>query len=318
MKKYDAEQEIFQVGQPTGIPGVNVLEGHQPGPNVGLMGMLHGDEHAGLGLWDLANRLGPPIKGRLYLIIGHPEAFQHPGNSVRSLDHDINRLFRDDLSSSSWSLSVDHKRCLALQHFLPELDILIDIHSTSSCTEPFVVVPEDPCDNLNLALELPITQLFGLDRFLPRTATSWLTRRGRTGIMIEVGQHQDRASRPIAADIACRILKQLNMIGPEIAVGQEEFHYHKRHIGILGQARVEGHDFRYRRHCRNFEALTPGEIVACDATRDYPAPNLDNLVLCMPTAPELLRNNIGSEAFYIGADLSFMSNALAHAAEWHS
>ena len=54
-------QEIEKVGEPTDIPGVSVLRGKEPGPNVGLMGMLHGNEHAGMGIWDIARRIGEPL-----------------------------------------------------------------------------------------------------------------------------------------------------------------------------------------------------------------------------------------------------------------
>lgn len=304
------DQRIYEIGEPTDIAGVHIVEGRQPGPSVGLMGMLHGNEHAGLGLWDLIDQLGRPARGRLYMIVGHPEAYQHPGQSVRSLRYDINRLFSDDLTSNASARSADHARCFVLQKLLAKLDVLIDIHSTSSCTEPFVVVPESTCEHLHLASELPITQLFRLDRYLNKTATSWLTRQGRTGIMIEVGQHQNPASRSIAADVTYRILKKLGMIGLEPTIEQKEVHYQQRYIGILRQTRVEGFDFKYLRQCRNFQGLKPGEVIARDAVRDYVAPDLDNLVLCMPTAAELLRDNIGSEAFYLGVDCSFVRSVL--------
>ncbi len=311
MTSQHIERELQQVGDPTGIRGINVLYGDKPGPNIGLMGMLHGNEHAGYGVWDLARRIGIPARGNIFLIIGHPEACFQPNGSTRSLIYDINRLFDDDLLNDDSGLSADHARCSTLKSFLPNLDILIDFHSTSARTEPFVIVPERRSPYLDLALNLPITQLFGLERFLACTATSWLARQGRTGIMVEVGQHQDPESRGTAADIACRVLNQLQMIKPEVQIEMERRSYTQRHIGILDQMRVEGSAFKFSRDCANFDSLEPGEIIAQDTARQYLAPHLPNLVVCMPTAIELLKNSVGSSAFYLGADLGFMKNVLS-------
>ena len=317
MKLDQIENELQRVGDPTDIPGINILKGKEPGPTIGLMGMLHGDEHAGLGIWDIVRQIGVPAKGTIFLIVGHPEALFQPSGSTRSLIYDINRLFDDGLLNDARNESPDHERCRTLSNFLPKLDVLIDIHSTSARTEPFVIVPEARCPHLELALSLPITQLFGLERFLACTASSWLTRRGRTGIMVEVGQHKDPESRRIAADITHRLLVQLQMIGPEVQIETDQRSYGERHICILDQMRVEGSAFEFSRDCANFEALKPGEIIAHDTARQYSVPHLSNLVLCMPTAIEFLKNNVGSEAFYLGIDLSFMRNVLSRRFETH-
>jgi len=41
---------LLDLGEATAIRDVRVLRGDEPGPIVGLLGMLHGNEPAGIGL----------------------------------------------------------------------------------------------------------------------------------------------------------------------------------------------------------------------------------------------------------------------------
>ena len=71
-----SKPELFDLGDATAIRGVRVLRGEKPGPVVGLLGMLHGNEPAGIGLWQFAEQLGRPARGEIHLIVGHPDALQ--------------------------------------------------------------------------------------------------------------------------------------------------------------------------------------------------------------------------------------------------
>ncbi len=290
-------------GTPTEFSGIYALEGFQDGPSVGLMGLLHGNESAGVGLWDLIRRVGRPKRGRLFLILGHPEAFDHQDGPRRSIEHDINRLFHDSLTSDDRAKSPDHARCLDLMRFFDQLDILIDIHSTSSPTEPFVVVPGKRCDHARLATDLPITQLFGLHRFLPRTATHWMVERGRTGVTIEVGKHDDPEGRQTAAAMGEILLESLGMIEAGSAYFKRDQDYEKRSIAVLGRVETDSSRFAFTKCRGNFGRLMPNEVIAVDGDKTFQAPNLDHLVICMPTSMEVLQETDNVPAYYLGIDL---------------
>jgi len=74
---------LLDLGEATAIRDVRVLRGDEPGPIVGLLGMLHGNEPAGIGLWRFAEALGRPARGEIHLILGHPDAVARaPGIST--------------------------------------------------------------------------------------------------------------------------------------------------------------------------------------------------------------------------------------------
>ncbi len=293
----------FDLGTPTTVSGIYALESYEPGPSVGFMGLLHGNETAGKGLWDLIRRVGKPKRGSLYLIVGHPDAHWHELGPVRSIEHDINRLFHDTTRPQDRLTSPDHARCLDLMGFFDQLDILIDIHSTSAPTEPFVVMPGKSCSHFHLATDLPITQLFGLHRFLPATATNWMVDKGRTGITIEVGKHDDPEGRRIAAEMGELILKSLGMIDPASEEFKRSQPYMQRSIAILGRVETGSPRFAFTQCRGNFNQLEPNELIAIDDKKKHYAPNLENLVICMPTSIEVLREHDGIPAYYLGVDL---------------
>jgi len=310
MELSDIDNGILEIGAPTDIIGVRVIESGKPGPAIGLMGMLHGNEPAGLGLWDLMIQAGPPSVGTVYMIVGHPEALCNKHGPVRSIEQDINRLFGEKKGNRK-AISIDHARCIELEEFLPKLDLLIDIHSTSAQTQPFIVMPKKPLKYIKLAGGLPITHLFGLDQFLNRTAANWLAHHGKAAIMIEVGQHEHPVSRAVATDVARRILDGLNMLREGTSIEMKSFSFQQRFVAILDQVRVENTGFEFVKNRSNFESVHAGELIAKDSIRTYRAPPLNNMLICLPTAIEVLRERIVTEAYYIGLDLEFMRHALS-------
>ena len=186
---------VPQIGASTQVTGVTVLRSGKPGPRVGLMGMLHGNELAGLALWDLAERVGQPARGEIHLIVGHPKAMTHSSGPVRYLERDVNRMFSSDMASSSNLVGPDRDRCLELMPILAGLDVLIDVHSTSSPSDPFALISGADPRGIRLGATLPISHIYGFERLVSGTAASWVVRHGGSAITIEVGQHDDPRGR---------------------------------------------------------------------------------------------------------------------------
>ncbi len=298
---------LFDLGEATAIRGVRVLRGEEPGPVVGLLGMLHGNEPAGIGLWRFAEALGRPARGEIRLIVGHPDAVAAAPGGVRYINDDLNRLFQDDDALREKGVDFDgpdYRRMLELKPALADVDVLVDLHTTSQPSEPFVIGYTAHPEAHRLGRALPFTQVDGLHQFIRGTATQWLLARGRAAITIEVGAHLAPEAPARAYEIAGRVLAELDMLPegrfPEFAEPPSK----GRRVVVGHHVQKVAPDFRYTRHFKNFDPLEPGEIVGEDGMGVYRAPMIDNPVIFMPSAEATLRNDTNTDAFFFGVEVA--------------
>ena len=300
------EANLFEIGDATAIRGVRVLRSDKPGPVVGLMGMLHGNEPAGIGLWRLAEEIGRPARGELRLIAGHPDAIAAAPGGVRYIRDDLNRIFLDNDSDAGVDVDgPDFRRMVELKAALADLDVLLDIHTTSQPSDPFVIGYTAHAEARRLSRALPITLVDGLHQFIRGSACQWVLDRDRAAVTVEVGAHLDPAAPGRAFDVAKRLLAELDMLPPEHALNQVNGSASGgRRIVVGHHVGKVGRDFRYTRHFHNFDPLEPGEIVGADADAVYRAPMIDNPVIFMPAAEATLRDDTNTDAFFFGVEVA--------------
>lgn len=128
----------------------------QSGPNVLVLGGTHGDELVGievvrqilekLGVLNQAARVfeRDAIAGNLFVGFGNPEAIIRRSRGASEGD-DLNRSFvPGDLERLPQpNDSLDLKRARELAPLLMKTDFLIDVHSTSSPSKPFICLGKD-------------------------------------------------------------------------------------------------------------------------------------------------------------------------------
>ncbi len=302
------EASLFEIGEATAVRGVRVLRSGKPGPTVGFMGMLHGNEPAGAGLWRLAEEIGQPARGELYLIVGHPDAMATAPGGVRYIEHDLNRLFLDDEDLVEAGVDFDgpdYRRMVELKAALGQLDVLLDIHTTSQPSDPFVIGYTAHAEARRLSRALPVTLVDGLHQFIKGSACQWVLDRNCAAVTVEVGAHLDQAAPGRVYQVAKRVLAELDMLPPEHALSQVNAPAAGgRRIVVGHHVASVGRDFRYVRHFENFDPLKPGEIVGQDADRVYRAPMIDNPVIFMPAAEATLRDDTNTDAFFFGVEVA--------------
>ena len=308
------EASLFEIGDATAVRGVRVLRSDRPGPVVGFMGMLHGNEPAGVGLWRLAQEIGQPASGELRLIVGHPDAMAAAPGGVRYIRDDLNRLFLDNDSLAEAGVDFDgpdYRRMVELKSVLADLDVLLDIHTTSQPSEPFAIGYAANPEARRLSRALPVTLVDGLHQFIRGNVCQWLLDRDRAAITVEVGAHLDPAAPGCAFDVAKRVLAELDMLPPEHALSKVNAPASGHGPASGGRRIVVGHhvasvgrDFRYTRHFHNFDPLKPGEIVGSDAKTVYRAPMIDNPVIFMPAAEATLHSDTNTDAFFFGVEVA--------------
>ena len=99
------------------------------GPKIAILACVHGDESYSLNVFRRLKKLHL-LKGEISFYLVHPQAFTQ---KKRFIDEDLNRAFSKDSKSCEGNLTKIIKR------ELEKFDYVIDLHSTTSKTAPFLI-----------------------------------------------------------------------------------------------------------------------------------------------------------------------------------
>jgi predicted deacylase len=199
----------------SGVDWVHVQDSGQGGPQVMVQALTHGNEICGaIALhWLLAQGFAP-LRGRLTLAFGNVQAYRRfdPARPYESrfVDEDLNRVWADDVLWGSGD-SVELRRARALQPFVDSADLLLDIHSMGQACAPLMVCGTVD-KNAALARELGMPAELLIDTGHPG-GQRMIERGGlgdpaspRRALLIECGQHWERAAADVAIDCLVRFL----------------------------------------------------------------------------------------------------------------
>ena len=199
----------------SGVDWVHVLDSGRPGPNVMVQALTHGNEICGaIALdWLLTQRFRPR-RGSLTLAFANVEAFARfdPADPFpsRLVDEDYNRVWADATLFGAGD-TVELRRARALRPFVDAADFLLDIHSMSEPCRPLMVCGTVD-KNAAFARELGMPADLLIDTGHP--AGLRMVERGGFGdpsspkraLLIECGQHWERAAADVAIDATVRFL----------------------------------------------------------------------------------------------------------------
>jgi hypothetical protein len=127
----------------TGVDWVHRFEAGQPGPQVMVQALTHGNEICGAIALDWLLNLGfRPQRGTLVVAFANVEAYLSfdPADPFpsRCVDEDFNRVWADDQLFGTRD-SVELRRARELQPFVDAADMLLDIHSMGEACRPLMV-----------------------------------------------------------------------------------------------------------------------------------------------------------------------------------
>lgn len=198
-----------------GVDYVHVFDGAEPGPNVLVQALTHGNEICGAIALDWLLQLGfKPTRGRLTLVFANVEAYARfvPADPYpsRCVDEDFNRVWADATLDGPRD-SVELRRARALRPFVDAADFLLDIHSMSEPCRPLMVCGTAD-KNAAYARELGMPADLLLDTGHP--AGLRMVERGafsdpaspKRALLIECGQHWEKAAADVAIDALVRFL----------------------------------------------------------------------------------------------------------------
>lgn len=203
----------------TGVAGVSILRGPRPGPDVVLLGLLHGNEIAGAIVLDqLMREQFQPACGTLTIIFANLSAYarfdpEQPTAS-RFLDEDLNRVWDPAvLDGPRGSSELDRAR--ALRPMIDRADLLLDLHSMLWPSDPLLLCgPGQAGRALGLSLGVPDLvvadhghatgpRLIDYPRF---TGTG-----GAAACLVEAGQHWRNETVAVMQSCVAAMLGQAGM-----------------------------------------------------------------------------------------------------------
>lgn len=283
----------------TGVPYVWQFDSGQPGPNVMVQAITHGNEICGaIALdWFLSQKLLPE-KGKLTLAFGNVAAYalwdpQNP-SATRYVDEDLNRTWADDVIQGERD-SIEVRRARELVRFVDEADYLLDIHSMHEHCAPLMVCGTD---GQGAAKGVALSERLGVPEYLMydtgHPAGLRMIERGRfadpddpaTAILVECGQHWEALAGDVAKDTLMRFLAQTGTLS--LATAEPHFNpeldYKGRQkvIAVTEAVVAKSLDFRFVKDFTGLEILEKaGEPIAINDGESVVAP-YDNTVLVMP------------------------------------
>jgi predicted deacylase len=201
------------------IPVRRHLSG-KPGPNLLIFGAVHGNEVCGPHAIDRIDR--EIDTGTLRLLRGslttmrvcNPRAF---AAHERMVEANLNRVCEVNSAPSCYEEHLAQELCTRIR----ECDRLLDLHSTTSETEPFAVVEDDFLESMQMTRHLGVKVVMTgwrklyLKKYPDRagmTALNYAASIGKSSVVVECGQHASDAAKRVAYSAICNLLMYLKII----------------------------------------------------------------------------------------------------------
>ncbi len=273
----------LQISEAPVLSGLNReigrFEGTAKGHNVIFFGGIHGNEIAGVRalkiVTDQLAELTGHFKGNLYALAGNLKALEA---GKRFISYDLNRIWFPKclIPAEKRSVVPEYKEKVELLRSILGIlengnpSILIDLHSTSSQSIPFISI-SDTLKNRRFTRNIPAPLILGLEELLDGPMFSFFSELGLPAILFEGGQHE--APSTLQNHIAF-IWLMLNKLG--LLKKKQIPDYHK-YIEILKKNSLderkifelkyrylirEDEQFRMKEGFVNFEPVRKGQVLA--------------------------------------------------------
>ena len=278
----------------TGTPYVWSFGSGKAGPHVCLQSLTHGNEVCGaIALdWLLATGVRPH-HGTLSICFANIDAyraFDHADPyASRCIDEDFNRLWTDEVLAGR-RRSADLDRARQLRPLYDRVDYLLDLHSMT-----------DPCPPLAMAGRqrkgVELARAVGLPEHVVIDGGHAAGKRlrdyaffddaedPRNALLIECGQHWERAAPTVARQATLRFLRHFGMLDAAFLDAHIDRtpHAPQRVIEVTATVTIHSDEFAFMVPVHGLGVVAEaGTLLARDGDADVRTP-YDNCVLIMPT-----------------------------------
>jgi predicted deacylase len=297
MNAYPIELEAPDIGPyragNCGIEYVTSFDSGKAGPHLMLAALTHGNELCGAIALDWLLHQGVrPRAGRLTLafmnVAGYARFDRKNPRASRCVDEDFNRLWSKETLEGARD-SVELRRARELRPLVDDVDALLDLHSMQHATPPLMI-----CGMTRKARELALR--LGTPAHLVCDAGHAAGRRMRdygafadsaspkNALLIECGQHWERASATVAIDAMLRFLLHFGAIEPDFAAPHlAPLPASQRVVEVTQAVTIASDNFRFAAPYVGMEVIArAGTVIGHDGAQAVATP-YDNCVLIMPS-----------------------------------
>ncbi len=277
----------------TGVEFVHTFESGRPGPHAMVNAITHGNEICGAIVVDRLLRQGVrPTRGTLTLSFANVDAFlrfdpKRP-YATRFIDEDFNRVWNVPTLDGPRD-STELRRARALRPFVEAADYLLDIHSMLE-PSPAVMI----CGPLDKGIQLAFDVAIPRDIVSDEGHANGTRMRDfggfgdpgspRNALLVECGQHWERAAEVVAWQTTWRYLRHLDIVDREAAAREiaTDAPPPQRLVRVTEAVVARTPEFRFAREFSGMEVVPrEGDVIAYDGGEAIRAP-YDNCVLVMP------------------------------------
>ncbi len=280
-----------------GIDYVTRMDSGKPGPHVIVQALTHGNELSGAITLDyLFKQKFQPVCGVVSFIFANVAAYalwdpQNPDGN-RYVEEDFNRVWSDEVLNGQRD-SVELRRARELVAYIDTADFLLDLHSMSAPSAPLMVCgvrPKGGQKSVNLSAKIGLPEWLMMDtghanglRMIERAAFGD-PHKHNTAILLEAGQHWEKACEQIARETTLKFLKVTGVadaqwIDARCSLPPVE----QKVVQVTEGYAAKSLDFEWLDVYNGLEVIEQaGKALAEDAGHTVRTP-YDNAVLVMPT-----------------------------------
>ena len=276
----------------TGIPYIWHFDSGVPGPHAMVSAIVHGNEPCGAIAidWLMQNDIRP-VAGRLtlgFMNVAAYEAFdpQDP-NATRWLDEDFNRVWDTAVLEGDRD-SIELSRAREVRPALEDVDMLFDLHTMQHPAPPLMMSGRHTrAKALAAKIGVPERVVGDAGHAAGRRMRDYAAfddpASDRTALLIECGQHWERAAGDLALQSTARFLVAAGVADAALAERFPEPSTDQQMFTVVEAVTIQSDSFTFA------EAFTGGEIlpqagtlIGTDGDREVRTP-ADDVMLVMPS-----------------------------------
>lgn len=280
-----------------GIDYVTRMDSGKPGPHVIVQALTHGNELSGAITLDyLFKQKFQPVCGVVSFIFANVAAYalwdpQNPDGN-RYVEEDFNRVWSDEVLNGPRD-SVELRRARELVAYIDTADFLLDLHSMSAPSAPLMVCgvrPKGGQKSVNLSAKIGLPEWLMMDtghanglRMIERAAFGD-PHKHNTAILLEAGQHWEKACEQIARETTLKFLKVTGVADAQWVDARCSLPpVEQKVVQVTEGYAAKSLDFEWLDVYNGLEVIEQaGKALAEDAGHTVRSP-YDNAVLVMPT-----------------------------------
>ena len=256
---------------------IGEIQGKEKGPLLIYVGGVHGNEMQGIialeNVFSSFKNNTENLKGRAIAIKGNLAAIEQ---NKRYISKDLNRIW-DRAEELEGSDVKEYQEYLEIKTIIEEelkgdftQAYLIDLHTTSAPTIPFVVTKENDFNKAFME-KVDVPYVTGLKGYLDGTLLEWMCDLGHCGLVFEAGQHHSEISA-IKHEAFVRLSMYYTEFISELSAKalyqlrdqlEDELRTKHNHFVLVDRYKIGmGELFEMEAGFSNFEHVYEGEILA--------------------------------------------------------